>query len=62
VVQAKPLTVKQNVTGYWAVECGAVHLAGAVTREAAEAERELLERLRDRSPRRTHAKREQVRS
>jgi hypothetical protein len=53
-VRAQRLTVRQTATGYWVVQRGAVSLAGAVTREAAEAERELLERLRDRGPRRAH--------
>jgi hypothetical protein len=43
------LTVKQTATGYWVVQRGAVELAGALTRQAAEAERELLGRLRDRT-------------
>jgi hypothetical protein len=42
VAQARRLTVKQDVTGYRAVQRGAVHLTGAVTREVAEAERELF--------------------
>jgi hypothetical protein len=48
----KPLTVRQTHTGYWLVQRGGVQLAGAPTRHAAEAERELLERLRDRASRR----------
>ena len=51
-VQAHKLTVSQTATRYWVVQSGAVGLAGALTREAAEAERELLRRLRDRSVRR----------
>jgi hypothetical protein len=51
-VQAERLTIKQTATGYWVVERGAVQLAGATTRRAAEAERDLLNRLRDRSVRR----------
>jgi hypothetical protein len=48
-LQPEQLTIKQTATGYWVVQQGAVHLAGAMTREAAEAERELLTRLRTRS-------------
>jgi hypothetical protein len=48
-VQSEPLTIKQTATGYWVVQRGAVHLAGAPTRQAAEAERDLLDRLRRRS-------------
>jgi hypothetical protein len=51
-VQTEPLTIKQTRTGYWVVQRGAVHLAGAPTRQAAEAERDLLTRLRSRSMRR----------
>ena len=51
-MQAERLTIKQTATGYWVVERGAVQLAGATTRRAAEAERDLLNRLRDRSVRR----------
>lgn len=51
-MQSEPLTVKQTPTGYWVVQHGAVHLAGAPTRHAAEAERDLLNRLRSRSLRR----------
>ena len=51
-MQTERLTIKQTATGYWVVEQGAVQLAGAMTRSAAEAERDLLNRLRDRSPRR----------
>ena len=51
-MQAQRLKIKQTATGYWVVERGAVQLAGAMTRQAAEAERDLLNRLRDRSVRR----------
>jgi hypothetical protein len=51
-VQAQRLKIKQTATGYWVVERGAVQLAGATTRKAAEAERDLLNGLRDRSMRR----------
>ena len=42
------LSVQQTTTGYWVVQRGAVQLAGAVTREAAEAERDMRERLHER--------------
>ena len=60
-MQREPLTIKQTATGYWVVQRGAVQLTGAITREAAEAERELLERLRDRNRRRRDAPRERMR-
>ncbi len=43
------LTVKQTATNYWVVERGAQELSGALTRQAAEAERELVRRLRART-------------
>jgi hypothetical protein len=46
------LAVERTPTGYWVVKRGDVTVAGASTRRAAEAERELLGRLRDRRPRR----------
>jgi len=56
------LTVKRTPTGYWAVQSGAEQISGGVTRQAAEAERELVRRLRRRtadvrakSPRRARA-------
>ena len=50
--QAEQLTIKQTPTGYWSVQRGATHLAGAATRKGAEAERELLKRIsnRDEAP------------
>lgn len=51
-MRAERLTVRQTATGYWVVQRGAVQLAGAVTQQAAEAERDLLESLRSRSLRR----------
>jgi hypothetical protein len=51
-VQTERLTIRQTATGYWVVEEGSVQLAGAMTRPAAEAERDLRNRLRDRSMRR----------
>ncbi len=43
------LTVKRTPTGYWAVQSGAEQISGGVTRQAAEAERELVRRLRRRT-------------
>jgi hypothetical protein len=48
-VHNEQLTVKQTPTGYWVVKSGAVEVAGAPTRQAAEAERELVRRLRKRT-------------
>jgi hypothetical protein len=45
VSRDEQLTIRQTPTGYWSVQRGAVHVAGAPTRSAAEAERELLRRL-----------------
>jgi len=59
-LQAQQLTIKQTATGYWVVQQGAVHLAGAMTREAAEAERDLVTQLRTRSVRRVPADRSQA--
>jgi hypothetical protein len=49
---ARQLTIKQTRTGYWVVQRGGVPLAGAMTRKAAEGERELLRRLGERRLRR----------
>lgn len=46
------LTIKQTATGWWTVQRGSVQLAGAMTRTAAERERELLRRLSQSSTRR----------
>jgi hypothetical protein len=46
----EPLTVKQTATGYWVVQSGDVELRGAITQEAAEAERATLVALRERAP------------
>jgi hypothetical protein len=43
------LTVKQTAQNYWVVQSGADDVAGGVTRQAAEAERELMRRLRRRT-------------
>jgi len=53
---ADPLVVTQTPTGYWIVERGDVMLAGAMTRRAAERERERMLRLASRSVRRTAAR------
>ncbi len=57
-----PLSVKRAASNYWVLRSGATDLSGAITREAAEAERELVRRLRRRtaqmrsaSPRRPRA-------
>jgi hypothetical protein len=59
-VQQQRITVKRTATGYWVVQRGSVQLAGSVTRAGAEAERQLLERLRDRGRRRGHTPRVQL--
>jgi hypothetical protein len=46
------LTIKQTTTGYWVVQQGGTHVASAMTRKAAEAERDLLNGLRARKLRR----------
>ena len=51
--QPEQLTISQTPTGYWSVQRGATHITGAMTRQGAEAERELLRRLGTRSDRRT---------
>jgi len=43
------LTVKQRANNYWVVERGTDEIAGALTRQAAESERELVRRLRRRT-------------
>jgi len=44
-MQPPKLTIKQTPTGYWTVQRGSVQLAGAMTRTAAERERDMLRRL-----------------
>ncbi len=51
--QDERLIIRQTHTGYWIVQRGDVHLAGAMTRKGAEAERELLRSLDARRVRRT---------
>lgn len=43
------LTVKQKARTYWVVERGREEIAGGLTRQSAEAERELVRRLRRRT-------------
>jgi hypothetical protein len=47
--QPHTLTVTQTSRNYWVVQSGDGHLSGGVTRAAAEAERELVNRLRSRT-------------
>jgi hypothetical protein len=44
-MQPPQLTIEKTPTGYWTVQRGSVQLAGAMTRSAAEREREMLRRL-----------------
>jgi hypothetical protein len=61
-MQGARLTIKQTSTGYWTVQRGSVQLAGAMTRSAAERERELLRRLSLSSTRRAGTRTASVRS
>lgn len=54
---AETLTIEQTPTGYWTVQREGRHLAGSMTRRGAEAERDLMLRLRGRSVRRTTTRR-----
>jgi hypothetical protein len=47
--EREPLIVKQRASNYWVVERGTDEIAGALTRQAAESERELVRRLRRRT-------------
>jgi hypothetical protein len=47
--RSEQLTVKQASRNYWVVRSDGEQIAGAVTRQAAEAERELVSRLRRRA-------------
>jgi hypothetical protein len=58
--RAEQLTIKQTATGYWTVKRGSVDLAGAMTRKGAEAERDLLSRLRASAVRRAAPRRRGV--
>ncbi len=51
-MQSPQLTIKKTPTGYWTVQRGSVQLAGAMTRSAAERERDLLRRLSQSTDRR----------
>jgi hypothetical protein len=46
---SQQLSVKRSSSTYWIVRSGDEQIAGAVTRQAAEAERELVTRLRRRA-------------
>jgi hypothetical protein len=46
---SEKLTVEQTASNYWSVRSGDAEISGAVTRQAAEAERELVRRLRRRT-------------
>jgi hypothetical protein len=61
-MQAEQLTIKQTPTGYWTVQRGSVQLAGAMTRSAAEHERETLKRLNLATSRRARPKRVAVKA
>jgi hypothetical protein len=49
MLEPEQLTVRQSSRNYWVVRSGASELSGGVTRQAAEAERELVRRLRART-------------
>jgi hypothetical protein len=49
MAEKEQLTVEQTRTGYWVVQSGSQQIAGALTRQAAESERELMRRLRTRT-------------
>jgi len=49
---ASQLEIRQTATGYWTVQREGRHVTGAMTRRAAEAERDLMLRLRSRTVRR----------
>jgi hypothetical protein len=51
-MKSQRMTIEKVPTGYWTVRRGSVQLSGGLTRHAAEAERDLFERLQDRSSRR----------
>ena len=55
-MQTPKLTIKQTSTGWWTVQRGRIQLAGAMTRDGAERELELLRRLADCSSRRAGAR------
>ncbi len=49
MAESEQLSVKRTATNYWVVQSGGAELSGGVTRHAAEAERELVQRLRRRT-------------
>ncbi len=55
-MQPQRLTIKRTATGWWTVQRGDVHVAGSTTRRGAEAERDLMMRLSQRTIRRTAAR------
>jgi hypothetical protein len=55
-MQQERLTIEQTATGYWTVRRGTIELAGAMTREGAERERDLLRRLSESSHKRTSSR------
>lgn len=59
-MQENRLTIQQTATGYWTVRRGSTQVASAMTREAAERERELLTRLRQCTVKRTRRPRERL--
>jgi hypothetical protein len=50
---ASEFEIRQTATGYWTVQREGRHVTGAMTRSAAEAERDLMLRLRSRTVRRS---------
>jgi hypothetical protein len=61
-MQPERLTVKQTPTGYWTVQRGARQLAGAMTRDAAERERDMLDRLHEQGVKRAGTRRPPVKA
>ena len=59
-MQEPQLTIEETATGYWTVRRGSAQLTGAMTRQAAERERDLLQRLSERSEQRTSSRRPQT--
>jgi len=59
-MQQNRLTIEQTATGYWTVRRGTTQLAGAMTREGAERERELVKRLSQCTVKRTGRRRQRV--
>jgi hypothetical protein len=61
-MQRERLTIRQTATGYWVVQRGAKQIAGAMTREAAEREREMLHRLGERTLKRAGSRAGELRA